>query len=249
MDAITPLIPTAKIPPEYQALVSDFCTRISESLDSLQSIYMCGSVPKGTAVPYQSDADFTVVLSKEAGAPLRQHILEQAAHTKSAFPIVPKIDVPICTVDEVVSNPYDWGFWIRIVSVCIHGRDLSHRVPELYPSRKLQQTYYEAARTQLPNSIKTTIAEPQGYRRRQAEIKSLKKLIRAIYSLHLVHEGSWTDDFDDMMSVIERHTSADDRIVHDLIRCVRNPDLPGDRFEQIAHQAKDYYFTHYAYLE
>lgn len=246
MNAIKKLIPNANIASEYRIFVEEFTSTIKKKISDLHSIYMCGSIPKGTAVPYTSDADFTVVLKNQASSEIKEIIQESTFEIQQRFPIVPKIDVPICTVQDVIGNRYDWGFWIKIVSICIDGPDLSYQLPDIYPSFELQKTYYEAAIEQVPNSIETAISETNNVLRTIAQRKSIKKIIRAIYSLYIRKEKSWTEDIEEFISVIERYSKNDVELIHNLINSYRAQDLSRSDFKKIAHEAMEFYLEQYA---
>ena len=56
------VIKELNIQSEYMEFVEKYKTSIiTEFKDKIHSIYMCGSIPKGLAKPYKSDADFTIV--------------------------------------------------------------------------------------------------------------------------------------------------------------------------------------------
>lgn len=114
MKAIEELIPKLNNSQEFQPLIDTFIESIQKHVSEIHSIYMCGSIPKGTAIPYESDADFTVVLKINPTDFDKESIRNLTVETHKKFNIVTKIDVPICTVQDVLSNPYDWGFGSRL---------------------------------------------------------------------------------------------------------------------------------------
>jgi predicted nucleotidyltransferase len=245
MKAIKELISSLDIAPEYQTLVDEFINTIKNNTDEIHSIYMCGSIPKGSAVPYKSDADFTVVLKNQPSSTNKHSILNLTKEIQRQFAIVPKIDVPICSVQDVLDNPYDWGFWIKIVSICIYGPDLSNQIPDLYPSIELQHTYYKAAIEQISKSRNSAISQEDDLLRADAQQKTIKKIIRTIYSLYLLLEESWTEDIDVFISVIKRHVPKNQNVASKLIQAYRTPTLSRSEFMEITEKAMDFYFEQY----
>ncbi|CAM4355484.1 Nucleotidyltransferase domain-containing protein [Paenibacillus typhae] len=95
---------------EYKDLVDKYTnTILAEFKGKIHSIYMCGSIPKGTAKPFKSDADFTIVcvnpkdIEYERLSTIKDRLLEE-------YPVVTKIDTIICSIDDVLSKPNEWGF-------------------------------------------------------------------------------------------------------------------------------------------
>lgn len=55
------VIKRINIQSEYKPFVEEYTAGLlSEFSGKIHSIYMCGSIPKGTAKPFESDADFTM---------------------------------------------------------------------------------------------------------------------------------------------------------------------------------------------
>lgn len=130
------VIPKLNIQKEYQDFVDTCIGRIlGEFKDKVHSLYMCGSNPTGTARPFSSDADFTLICANPADiesdrlATIRQEVLEE-------YPFVTKIDTTVCSIDNVLHRPNDWGFWVKIICICVHGEDLGERVPPIVISPK-----------------------------------------------------------------------------------------------------------------
>ncbi|MBB6482740.1 nucleotidyltransferase domain-containing protein [Spirochaeta isovalerica] len=245
MKAIEELIPKLNNSQEFQPLIDTFIESIQKHASEIHSIYMCGSIPKGTAVPYESDADFTVVLKRNPTEFEKNSILNLTVETQNKFNIVTKIDVPICTVQDVLSNPYDWGFWVKIVSICIFGPDLSNQVPNLYPSPELQKTYFVAAEEQIPGSINIALTETDDSVRMSVQKKSIKKIIRAVYSLYFQIEESWTEDINEFISTIERQIPKGNKSITELIQSYHQPELTRKEFKKITKQAMDFYYKQY----
>ncbi len=185
-----------KLQDEFRPLIEEFAEQTNALFENeIHSIYICGSIPRGQAIPYVSDVDFTIVFKHE----LKSYYMETIQHLKhvlrSKYPIITKVDIASCTVSDVMERQDEWGFWIKIVSVCIYGNDLGNVLEPIHITKKLienlnKETMHVISR--ILNKLRFTDNE--------LEIKSLrhaltKRLIRAMFTLILHKVGYWTDDF------------------------------------------------------
>lgn len=118
-----------EIQSEYKDLVDKYIDHIlNEFKGKIHSIYMCGSIPKGTAKPFKSDADFTIVCANpqdidyERLSNIKDRLLEE-------YPFVTKMDTIICSIDDVLSRPNEWGFGLRSFVFAYMGRTLVKKYP------------------------------------------------------------------------------------------------------------------------
>ncbi|WP_020615537.1 nucleotidyltransferase [Paenibacillus daejeonensis] len=208
-----------EIQSEYKDFVDKYIDHIlAEFKDKIHSIYMCGSIPKGTATPFKSDADFTIVcmntkvVDHERLSKIKDRLLEE-------YPVLTKIDTTICSMDDVLSKPNEWGFWVKIICVCIYGHDVGEEVPPILISPAFildlnKETKEEVVRIHRllsnanDNTMKTRYIK--GYS---------KRLIRALYSLVLVDTGVWQDDFSMMKNAIVNYCEIDSALVDYLYAC------------------------------
>ncbi|CAM4281424.1 hypothetical protein F901_03513 [Acinetobacter dispersus] len=109
--------------PILKDLISVFTREFTTELDSL---YIYGSVAKGKAVVGQSDLDICVVFKHEI-ANLDQKIAEIKVKLITSYPFIPKIDVDVGYLKDVLheQNRNRWGAWIKFFCANIYGRDLS----------------------------------------------------------------------------------------------------------------------------
>jgi uncharacterized protein len=96
----------------------------------LHSLYLRGSVPRGTAIEGRSDLDlFAVVFDDERdnGAPPPRPQFEDA---RSRFPFVSSIESSEITLANVHGPFHYYRFVMKVSAVCIHGEDL---LPQIAP--------------------------------------------------------------------------------------------------------------------
>lgn len=206
--ALNKLITELIITQEYSPFVKYFKSKIVENFpDRIHSIYICGSIPKGKAIPNTSDADFTLVFKDMLSEKDFDSIEKIKKDVLRIFPFVTKIDTPTCTVNNVLENPYDWGFWISIVSFCLYGEDLSSKLPPMYSNRELV-VGINSDTIEVLDNMKRELSDNKfsnNYFRTQKKLA--KRLIIALYTLVLPRAQVWTDDLSEMKdSIIKYYT-------------------------------------------
>ncbi|MCC5801825.1 nucleotidyltransferase [Rossellomorea vietnamensis] len=234
------VIKKINIQSEYKPFVEEYTAGLlSEFNGKIHSIYMCGSIPKGTAKPFESDADFTIVCERQEDIDYdRVSCLKDEILQKYRF--VTKIDTVICSLDDVRSKPNEWGFWIKIICVCIHGTDIGEEVPPILISPEFildlnsdTQEAVERVRGFLSNATDDTLKSryTKGYS---------KKLIRALYSLVLEDTGVWQDDISKMKNGILDYCTIDPALVDYLYACYLDSHVDVEEFLGIADEVYRY---------
>ncbi|WP_458120854.1 nucleotidyltransferase [Paenibacillus sp. Z6-24] len=227
---------------EYKDFVDKYIDHIlTEFKGEIHSLYMCGSIPKGTAQPFKSDADFTIVCANP-----KDIDYERLSNIKDRFlkkyPVVTKIDTTICSIDDVRSRPNDWGFWIKIICVCIYGQDIGEKVPPIIISPEFildlnRETKEEVDHRHLllsnasDHTVKTGLIK--GYS---------KRLVRALYSLVLEDTGVWEDDMIKMKNAIINYCEIDSALVNYLYACyLDSHNVIVEEFLEIADEVYSYF--------
>jgi len=113
------VIDRIEIQNEYKDFVEKYVDNLlAEFKGKIHSIYMCGSIPKGIAKPFKSDADFTIVCVNPKDVDYKRLSTVKDRLLKE-YPVVTKIDTTICSIDDVLSKPNEWGFWVKII-LCLY---------------------------------------------------------------------------------------------------------------------------------
>lgn len=221
------LIQEPQIQKTYQPFVDAAILILRDSFHSgLHSIYMCGSIPKGIATPHSSDADFTVALHSSVTNETRSDLEKVKSKLLENFPFIVKIDMHCCSVDEVLSNPLGWGFWISIVSVCIHGEDLGARLPPLYPNHDLITEINSDTLKTLDSLHKRAEAATDPDLVRRIRKKLARRYLMALFSLVMQQENFWTDDINLMKTSLEKHFPKQKVLIATLFHQATAPSDP-----------------------
>lgn len=234
------VIKKINIQSEYENFVEEYTASLLSEFDGkIHSIYMCGSIPKGTAEPFKSDADFTIVCDRPEDID-EDRVSYSKDQILQKYRFVTKIDTVICSLDDVRGKPNEWGFWIKNICVCIHGTDVGEEVPPILISPEFivdlnsdTQEAVERVRGFLSNANDDTLKSRyiKGYS---------KKLIRALYSLVLEDTGVWQDDMTKMKSAIADYCAIDLALVDYLYASYLDSHVDVEEFLGIADEVYRY---------
>lgn len=226
---------------EYKDFVDKYIDNIlTEFKGKIHSIYMCGSIPKGTATPFKSDADFTIVcvdpkdIDYERLSKIKDRLLEE-------YPVLTKIDTIICSMDDVLSKPNEWGFWVKIICVCVYGQDVGEQVPPIIISPKFILDLNTDTKEEV-NRIHHSLSNAGDHTMKMRYLKGYsKRLIRALYSLVLEDTGVWEDDMFKMKNAILDYCEIDSALVDYLYACYLDSHVYVEEFLGIADEVYFYF--------
>lgn len=203
--------PTSRdsIQPEFNSVLLASVELLKEMFGgNLHSVYVYGSVGRGTAVVGQSDLDLTVLVYENIDT---TELMEQTEQLLKEHPEVIKIDYDIGRLDIALdpTNRFEWGFWLRHLCTCVYGEDISIRFPLMKPdvriSRGLNQDFpirLVAVREQLKSG-----AIPHIEKR-----SMVKRIIRAWYLTINVQDESFATTVEEKLDILRRYFPNDDRL-------------------------------------
>jgi len=226
---------------DYIEFVDSFKSQLLDEFgDKIHSIYMCGSIPKGSAKPYESDADFTILCDKSNDID-RDKIIEIKSKLLDLFPIVTKIDTVICTLDDVRNKPNEWGFWIKIVCINIYGDDFGENVPPIVASNQFIIDLNSDTK-QAINRVRSALINTSDAKLKRRYIKGYsKKLLRALSSLIMEEVGEWQDNITEMKYSIIKYSEINSVLVEFIYECYLNSDVDIESFLDKADEVYIYF--------
>ena len=191
---------------------------------SLQSLYLRGSVPRGTAVEYHSDLDAVCVTRSPPPLPPSLHAAIQA-RVRAAHPFCTGVDLRIITHDRLLTPGRSAAlqFLLKTQSLCIAGEDIT----ENWPSFGLQQ-----ARITL-QGLTTSLAGTRASLTRQPGIGAdeceqlcrwiAKKIVRAGFELVAERERAYTRDLYPCWTGFARHYPEMAEPMREVLTLAINP--------------------------
>ncbi len=135
-----PTLPSAPLQPEFATLVDDACASLPALLgDALDSLYVYGSVARGTARLGRSDLDLALILSRPLTAPEVTALAQLRTDLQVRHPVVTKIDFDSGQRAEVLAPQQlnAWAYWLKHECRGLVGDDLGARFAPFTPSRAL----------------------------------------------------------------------------------------------------------------
>ncbi|CFR25160.1 nucleotidyltransferase domain-containing protein [Yersinia kristensenii] len=197
---------------EFEIVIEDVCYLLHQQLSNLiHSIYIYGSVAEGCAVPYQSDLDLSIILTRP---PLAQetNILEDIRkNMECAFPVVSKIDFDMGILSEIEApeGKYSWGYWLKHHCKCLWGHDLSKNFEHFKPSRSIALAVNGDFNITLQNYITRIEKNQTGEDIIRLQKEAARKLIRSTNILRRENDSDWPKTLEEHAAkVIERHPES-----------------------------------------
>lgn len=234
------VIKSCEIKNEYKEFVEQFLQRASKALGMyVHSIYICGSIPKGKAELYKSDADFTIVCTDLVSNDDKEKIDKIKSELMNEYPFVTKIDTTMITISDVNDKPLEWGFWIKIICHCIYGVDLGETVPQLIANSDLiinLSSDVEESINRLKNNLEK--CQDDSVMRKILRVYS-KRLIRGLFTVFLNDVGEWHDDIAVMKDSLSIHMKEESQIVDQLYLVYNNRQMNKLEFERLGELASN----------
>lgn len=121
----------------WDAPVQDVVEKFRAELgDEMHSLYIRGSLVRGTAIEGVSDIDGLVLVKGDPKAIDWSWRREFAAELREKYPFVMGMDFGRASVDSVLSGEHKVrAFLIKTLSACAAGEDISERLPRVKPGR------------------------------------------------------------------------------------------------------------------
>ena len=182
----------------YTKAVSSLVARCDAAIrDQIDSIYVYGGVARGTAVPGKSDLDVTLVVNDDGLTNRgRAFVGSLALDIVKEYPFLTRVDLPTCTRSAVLdkANLYSWGFWIKVICVCVHGTDLGKSLPRFRPTWDLAFGLHGNITRRVPE-MRASVARATDTDRLLFTCRCVaRNLLRAAFCLVMPTARVWTDD-------------------------------------------------------
>lgn len=213
-----------QIQPMFRPLLDKVIQLLREEFaEALHSVYVYGSVGRGTAIVEQSDLDVTVILNRELAI---DGLKSQTMLLLQEHPEVIKIDYDIGLLHTALNptNHFEWGFWLRHMCACVYGTDLSHRFPHMKPDERISR----ALNRDLSPQLRDAQEKLKTRRMTEKEKKSLiKRMIRGAYLTINVEDQSFVSTIADSLFVLRLYF-PNSKIIDDLERGMESEEVQDD---------------------
>jgi len=210
------LIQRYEVQSEYKEFINEFVEMVkNEFREKVHSIYICGSIAKGTAKPNKSDADFTIIVSDKIIKSYYSKINDIRSELLNKYKCIPRIDITLCTVKDILES-CDWGFWIKIISYCIYGNDLGEQVQPVIPTVNLVLELNKDTLSIIDSNIDKLDNAADSSTVSLLRNRLVKRSMRALFSLVLMEHVKWEDKIFDMKEIVKEYMPEESELVESL---------------------------------
>ncbi|HEY0377147.1 MAG TPA: nucleotidyltransferase domain-containing protein [Pyrinomonadaceae bacterium] len=191
---------------------------------SLRSVYVRGSVARGTAAEYVSDVDMLAVVNGEPTPSNLEWVDSCAEAIENKYPFAVGIEFAVYGYADVVGPLAYPGlrFLLKVLSVCIHGEDLTASIPPCAPS---QVPLMHAP--QLEENIKEVrlVLASRIDERAVTDLCRwvMKSIVRAGFELVMKDENSYARDLYPCYQAFSRHYPAEEDFMRRALELAVSP--------------------------
>ncbi|PUA46674.1 DNA polymerase III subunit beta [Pseudomonas protegens] len=199
-DGLITLPAEPPLQPEYLGVLDDLCASLHTPANPpLHSLYLYGSVARGTARPGVSDLDLCLILQHPATPQQLRHLEQLRQALQARHPRVSKIDFDIGHLAQVLAaeNLDSWGYWLKHHCRCLSGEDLRRRFAPFRPSREIALAVNGDFQRVLDDYAERIEGERQPAQILRLQREASRKLIRATHLLRAEQEPSWPHSLDE----------------------------------------------------
>ncbi|WP_214761416.1 nucleotidyltransferase domain-containing protein [Exiguobacterium sp. s129] len=197
------------VQPEFEVVLFKAIELVKEAFDEqLHSIYLYGSIGRGTAVAGESDLDLTVLVHEDVDA---TELMEQTEQLLTEHREVIKIDYDIGRLDVALdsANCFEWGFWLRHLCTCVYGEDVSTQFPLMKPDARVS----EELNQDLVSTIETAKSKLLRGQMSHLEKRSIvKRVIRGWYLTINVKDESFATTVEACLEILKLYFPEDPRV-------------------------------------
>ncbi|GAA1430461.1 nucleotidyltransferase [Microlunatus lacustris] len=185
----------------------------------LHSLYLYGSVPRGTAVLGRSDLDVTVVLQDDPVDADRASVEQLATDLDQQTDVVDGVGITVDGRRRYLSpsQRHDGAFHISCLCTPLWGPDLADELPEQYPTVELARGIASGTAGAF-RRLGAALADPNAARRDLARQRIGRRIARLAFACVLFRWPGWTSDPTVLAEVVKAyHPERAD----ELDRCLR----------------------------
>ncbi|MFF3173536.1 nucleotidyltransferase [Streptomyces sp. NPDC057900] len=199
----------SRVPERFAPVVAAARSRISEVFgpDRLDSAYIYGSIPRGTAVPGVSDLDLQLVLHDEPTGADRADTDAVGAGLDASFGEIDGVGVLLSGRDTVLSEleRHDMGFFIACLCTPLLGDDLAGRLPRYRPGSLLARETNGDLCLLLPGWHERAAGATTDSERRAMSRRVARRIVRTGFTLVMPRWGGWTSDLSECAELFARY--------------------------------------------
>lgn len=215
-------IATENVEGAFQPALDDAVAGLHRILGTqCHSIYLYGSVGRGTAVYGVSDLDLSVIVEPALSTNQLQTLNELADDICKRHASISKLEFDVGDYDEaMVRNEFEWQFWLKHLCVCVWGEDLRPNIEPYRPSTAVGVEMNKDLKSRLDSCYDSMTAE--NYLPHSKSIA--KKILRTQYSLVCEADHSYFDNLEQIVDVLVKIDPQNQPFIKQLLVISRGSD-------------------------
>ncbi|KJY91489.1 hypothetical protein TW84_08020 [Vibrio neptunius] len=198
----------------------------------IHSLYLYGSVARGTAVEFDSDIDLSIVFTKPLDLETERKLQATKLKLEQELTIFSKIDFDPGHLEAILSpnELHHWQFWLKHCCCCVSGDDLSLKFSRLKPNRKIGS----ALNGDLSSFITQACDELNESNQKYIGRMLAKKILRSAYTLIAEKDNSWHVEIKWCVKAVLRHYSKESQCVELALRMIEGQPYGIEDIQQLA---------------
>lgn len=225
-------LPEASVQSEFQPLLEEACTALSQEALGVEGIYLYGSVARGEAIPGVSDLDLTLVLREAPTSQVLERLEVIRRDLERRHSQVTKVDFDIGSRGEVMAaeNRNSWGFWLKHHCRCVWGEDLALHVERFRPSVEIALAMNGDFEKVLTDYLTRIASADTELERLRWQREASRKLIRATHVFRSQDTATWPQTLEEHVALfVQEHPTMMIHVAFFLFEA-RNPSADGEKF-------------------
>jgi hypothetical protein len=189
----------------------------------LHSLYIRGSVPRGTALPNRSDLDLFAVLFDESNSSIPDWTVAQMREFQRRFPFVAGLETSHVTLCQIHGPFHYYRFVTKISAACIHGEDLTAEIQPYGPDAPIAEEWFRIFPHLVDNFVDDfSTASDEDFRSRLC-LDMMKGFLRAGMLLVMKRAGAYTRDLYPSYECFSKFYPAKEPMMRRCLELAVNP--------------------------
>lgn len=218
--------------PVLVQVINAFCT---EFPTELHSVYVYGSVAKGTAVIGQSDLDLCVIFVQPVYE-VERKISQIKSDIMALTGFFSKVDVDIGVLQDVLNenNRKSWGAWIKFFCHLVYGEDLSKQFENVEIDRSVIQAINQGYDQEIQHYFDMLMTAQLSVKDSTNLKKSVLKRIIRLLPLTWLEIEQWPVNLENTVLQAIQNYPEQKPMFQYLLKELENPDvLSRDYLDQV----------------
>ncbi|MFC4059498.1 nucleotidyltransferase [Planomonospora corallina] len=199
----------SRVQKEFVAVVDVAREQIAAAFDRtrLHSAYLCGSIPRGTAIPAVSDLDLVLALHHDPTTTDRADADALEAMLDASFSQVNGVGTLLFSTDTLLSDleRHDLGWFVACLCTPLFGDDLAARLPRYRPTSLRARETNGDLDLMLPQWRKRAVTISSDTERRALTRVVSRRIVRTGFTLVMPRWGGWTSDLAHSAEIFAGH--------------------------------------------